>query len=180
MKPPTNNWNQMIIVVIVLFVAILATLWIIFVPVNIRVDTKQDLYEVSQPGTLSVSFHPHESSAVRIRVLGYALDPRSRQKRKGVDKKLPKPNSSRRMRSFSAWKHLFRGVIKSFRCRRFNCRVDFEDVVLNAQLSPIAYYASRGSVMLDINFRKEYHLDVWIQVRVYRMLWTFVRFSLTK
>lgn len=170
----------MSIFIIAFAILVVPVLWIIFLPVNIRVNTTRGLYNISQPGTISVSFRPQESPTVNFRVLGWPIDIRFNKKTNEPDKKGRKQIRSKRMKSFSAWRHLFSGVIKSFRCRRFICRVDFDDVVLNAQVFPIAYLASRGPVVLDINFGKRYHLDLWIQLRVYRMLWTFVRFSLTK
>ena len=170
----------MSILIIALVIVFVPILWIIFLPVNIRVDTTRGLYKISQPATISLSFHPHESRTVSFRVLGWPLDIRLKEKAKEGGNKRPRQSRSARMKSVNAWTHFFKGVIKSVGCRRFICRIDFDDVVLNAHLFPIAYLASRGPVVLDINFRKEYHLDVWIQVRVYRMLWTFICFSLTK
>jgi hypothetical protein len=170
----------MVILIIASVVVFLPVLWIIFLPVNIRLDTRQGLYKITQPATVSVSFHPSESPVIRIRVLGWPIEIRPKEGTIEADERQRKQRRSSRMKSFNAWRHLFSGIVRSFSCRRFICRVDFDDVVLNAQLLPIAYFSSRGPVVLDINFRKEYHLDVWIQVRVYRVLWSFIRFSLTK
>lgn len=168
----------MSILIVALVIVFLPVLWIICFPVNISVDTRRGLYRISQPATINVSFHPNESPAFRLRILGWPVDMRYREKVKQPDRK--KQRRSSRMKSPRAWMRLLSGVVNSFRCRRFICRVDFDDVVLNAQLFAIAYFSSSGPVVVDVNFRKQYELDVWIQLRIYRVLWSFMRFFVTK
>jgi hypothetical protein len=43
-------------------------LWIFFIPVCLRIDTDLDRYEVTQAGTLNISFSPHEERRVRLKI----------------------------------------------------------------------------------------------------------------
>lgn len=163
----------------VLFVAIIVLIsWIIFMPVNIKINTTLDLYQVSQAGTVVISFHPHEAQPVAARIFGVKVN--LRKEKSPGDEKIERKASKKMRKSPEAWSALFNGLLKSFQCRRFACSLDLGDVVLNAQLLPVLYALSRGPVRLRTNFTGEYFLDVFIQARINRMLWPVVRFFLTK
>ncbi|MFZ6014575.1 MAG: hypothetical protein ACOYXT_29820 [Bacteroidota bacterium] len=170
----------MIVAAIILLVMIIPVLWIVFVPVNLKVNTARDLYEVRQTGTVAISLHPEIIPFVRMRILGFSIDMKGVGKQKKPGKKIDKKQRRKKVKSLGAWINLIKGVAKSFHCKRFICDIDFDDVVLNAQLFPIGYFASRGPVMLNINFERKNRLDIWIQARMHRMLWTFIKFYLTK
>lgn len=152
--------------------------WIIFMPVNIRINTASHRFQVSQAGTWGISFHPNADRPVVARVFGIKIDFR-KAKPAGNGKTARKVGKKIR-KSPEAWLFLFRGLLKSFHCKRFVCSLDLDDVVLNAQLVPVLYFLSHGPVHLSTNFRKEYFLDVFIQVRISQIFWPLLSFFLIK
>jgi hypothetical protein len=170
----------MIIAVIILSLIFIPVIWIVFVPVDLKINTTSGVYKVSQFGTVTMSLHPDERPVLRIRVFGFAIKTPSAAKEKPLQKKIAKKEKTKQIKSLKAWIELMNGVMKSFRCRRFICKIDFDDVVLNAQLFPVGYFINRGPVMVNVNFEKEYLLDIWIQARIHRIVWSFIRFYFTK
>jgi hypothetical protein len=153
-------------------------LWIVFMPVYIKVNTDEDLYTISQVGTVSFSYYPNEMGLIKFRVFGFAINLTGRP----IPKEARLPVRKRKKhfaKSVDSWVYLLNGIVRSLYLKRLRCSIDFDDVILNAQLVPVLFFVSRGPLNLNINFRKEYCLDLLIQVRISRMLWTIIRF-LTK
>lgn len=153
--------------------------WMVLTPINIRIDTKRDIYRISQPGTIMLVFNPGDAQPAKLRLFGFWMDLRSKVRPNGPVKR-PVAPSRRRTKSLAAWARLIRGMFNCIRCRRFILRVDLNDVMWNAQLFPLTYLATGGPLVLDINFRREYQLEVWLHVRLYRMFVPILRFFLTK
>jgi hypothetical protein len=61
---------------------------------------------------------------------------------------------------------LFKGVLNSFRVKRFILNIDVDDVVLNAQLIPILLLVSRGPVSMNTNFNGRNYLDLEVEGRL--------------
>lgn len=129
-----------------------------------------------------MSLHPDEIPFFRLRVLGFMVDTGKKLKARDKipEKKTRSARQGRAGKSVSAWTDLFTRIMRSFRCKRFVCNVDTDDVVLNAQLFPVGYFISRGPAVINVNFERKYLLDIWIRVYVHRMLWAFIRFYLNK
>jgi hypothetical protein len=170
------------IIAAIIVVLITPMLWMAFIPLNIRINTSSGLYEISQTGSVTMSLHPGETPFFKLNVLGFRIETLRKKptKLKASEEKRTRAKAKCKAKSLNAWLLLFNGIRRSFYCRRFVCSIDFDDAVLNAQLLPVGYFLSRGPVILNVNFEKKYLLDVWIQVRIYRMLWGFIRFYLTK
>ncbi|HEY0744659.1 MAG TPA: hypothetical protein VGD40_24495 [Chryseosolibacter sp.] len=171
----------MIIAAIIFSIVLFPLLWILFMPVNIQVNTQSHLYTIQQTGTVKWSFHPGESPSMKLRILGFPVEiNRQAAARKDAREKKRATKSKKMRKSMDAWLNFFSRLVSSFRCKRFVCNIDFDDVVLNAQLFPVGPLLSRGPVVLNVNFERNYLLDIWIQARLHRMLWAFIRFYLTK
>jgi hypothetical protein len=170
----------MIVLSILSSIIILLGLWIVFVPIEIKVDTDCELYEIGQRGTIKMSFHPGQQQLVSIKILGFPIDI-SAKEAPGTDVRQSKKRRRPAIRkSLESWTYLITGVVKSFRCRRFTCNVDLDDVVLGAQLFPLASLVSKRPFYFNVNFEKKYYLETWVQVYPHRILWTLIRFFLTK
>lgn len=165
----------------ILFVLLISSvLWILFVPVELNVDTKQALYEMRQLGTMKVSFRPGEEQFVSLSVLGIPIRLPNKEE-KGVRNIDARPKTRSHVRkSISAWRYLFKGIIKSVRCRRVIIDVDLDDVVLGAQLFPLVNFFNGEKIQMHVNFQKRYYLNLWIQVHINQICWTLIRFFLTK
>lgn len=167
----------MMILVLLLVALIVLVSWVIFMPVNIVINTTLGLYQLSQAGTVVVSFHPNKGQPVVARIFGVKID--LRKGKPAAHEKAVRKVRKKNSKPPEAWLLLFRGIMKSFCCKRFVCSLDLDDVVLNAQLFPVLHLLSHGPVRLSTNFRKECFLDAYIQARINRMLWPLLRFFLT-
>ncbi len=170
----------MIVVGIVLGIIMLLVLWVLLVPVNFEINTDRGVFQIRQSGTITVSWHPYEKKPVRLRIFGVPVDVKRTKKRRSRETKIPTKARPQKVKSWLAWRRLFQRIRGSIRCRRFICRFDFGDVIMNAQVAPLAYYLSRGPVVLQVNFEKRYLLDLWIQIRMHMVLLAFIRFYSSK
>jgi hypothetical protein len=170
----------MIVLTIFLLLIFLLVLWVVFIPIEIKVDTDCQLYEIGQRGTLKVSIHPGQPQLVSMTILGFPMNiPVKATPATGARQSSKKRGRSIR-KSPGSWMYLFKGIMKSFRCKRFACNVDLDDVVLGAQIFPLTTFVSGGCFHLNINFQKHYYLNTWILIYPNRILWTLIRFFLTK
>lgn len=170
----------MIFITILLLLIGMIILWVVFVPVYIRVDTESEQYEIRQAGSFILSFHPGNKPAMRMRLFGFYIPiaQRATQPPQQPSKEI-KNGKARIKRSARAWLYLVQGIFKSFHLKKLVCKVDFDDVVLNAQLIPLGLLLTHNNIVFNINFRKDYYLLLEIEARVNVLLWTFIRF-LTK
>lgn len=165
---------------ILILLPLLLVLWIVFTPVYLSINTDLEQYEIRQAGTLRISFHPWHSPAIRLRVFGFTINMTKKEKRTR-----PEPAKGRKekwavKRSASAWLSLQRGIFKSFRLRKLVCTVDLDDVVATAKMVPVVMLLNRGVVSFSTNFMNRNFLCLEIQGRVYKILWTTIRFFTKK
>ena len=169
----------MIFLIVLTAMVVLPFVWVVFVPVYIEVNTDNNLYQISQAGTVRISFHPAGHPLVTMYMLGFKVNTnqkRSSESVKAVRKQRKRPFK----RSLNSVMYLLKGIARGFHCKRFICSLDLDDVIWNAQLVPVFHFINSGPVQLSINFRKRYYLDMLIQVRINQLVWTFIRFFLTK
>ena len=154
-------------------------LWIVFIPVKVRINTDLNQYEIGQTGTLTLSFYPWEKPFMRMTVFGFRMKSAKSEKKKRPTATAKKKKWTLR-RSPSAWLFLIRGIYKSFRLKKFDCTVDLDDVVLNAKLIPLIVLLNRGAVSINTNFTNRYFLSVEIEGRINKLLWTLIRFFIKR
>jgi hypothetical protein len=169
----------MIIIFLLLLLLLILILWIVFIPVYLRINTDLNQYELSQAGTMKFSFHPGQTPAIRMSLFGFRIDMTKKQK---SNEQLPvtKKKKSSFKRSPAAWIALQRGIIKSFRLKQFICRVDLDDVLMNAKLVPVLVLLNRGVVSVSTNFVDRNFLCLEIEGRINKMLWTSFLFFTKK
>ena len=171
--------RKTMILLVLLILLTVSILWIVFIPVYLKVNTDLNQYEVRQPGTVRIAFHPWQRSAMSMWIFGFRIkmlkDDKTlrpitdREKKKGTIK-----------RSLSTWLYLLQGIHNSFRLRKLVCSVDLDDVVMNAKLVPVVLLLNRGAVSLSTNFTNRNFLYMDIKVRVNKLLWTIFRFYTKK
>lgn len=167
------------ILLIPLVLLIVLILWIVFIPVYLNVNTDLNQYEVSQPGTVTIAFHPGQHPRMSIWIFGFKINTATRDKRTGPIAANEKKKGTIK-RSPSAWLYLLRGIYNSFRLKSFVCAVDLDDVVMNAKLVPVVLLLNRGVVSLHTNFTNRNFLYLSTQVKVNKLLWTTFRFYTKK
>lgn len=169
----------MVALLVLLVLLLLPILWIVFMPLRLRINTDLQQYEVRQPGTLNISFHPRERPFMTMRVFGFSIN--TEKKAKPVQ--VPSAHKKQKRgvsRSPSAWRYLIRGIFKSVRLKRLVCTVDIDDVVMDAKLVPVMLLLNRGVVSVSTNSANRYFLLLEIEARLNKALWTFFRFYTKK
>ena len=105
------GWILLLILVLIIGLII----WIIFVPVYIKIDTQNNLFLISQRGTFHLSFTPVQKPHIKVKVLGILVPDSNKPKSKKEKKKKSKPLIKRSIRS---WLFLIKALLKSFRVIR--------------------------------------------------------------
>ncbi len=152
-------------------------LWIIFVPLFIDINSQREQYCIYQPGTFSIHLYPARKAPWSIKVLGFMIKPANK-----VRQQEPTPNKRKTSarKSPHAWRYLATGVANSIHIRRVILDVDLNDVVLHAQMIPVLQLVNNQNVMLHTNLANRLLVDISVVVRLYRLLWTFILFSIKK
>jgi len=161
----------MILTVVILLVVLLA-LGLLFVPIQIFIDTDTGKYYVGLKGLAKASFEPDEKELLRVRlkVLFYEhyFYPLTKPSK-------PKPTKSKKTKPKRRIK--FRKVVrllKSFEVKRFTLDMDTGDYVVNAKMYPIFVFLNQYVASFHINFEDRNRLVMDIRNRPYRILKTFI------
>lgn len=157
----------------ILFLIIGLILWIIFTPVFLIIDTRKNRYELYQVGTFHLSFDPGELPLFKVRIFGILIPP-SRPSEKSNGKKRPFLK-----RSIQAWIFLIKGLLKSLKIKRLVGTIDWDDFVLHSQFYAISPFINQGTVQVTSNLDNNYYLNLIIEGKLNKMLYTFIIF-LTK
>jgi len=165
-----------LVLLLILVMILMLVIWIIFVPVYLKIDTQNNIYLISQAGTFRLSYFPFRKPYICVKVFGIELPDATK------NGKEPERISKRKTfvkRSLPSWSFLIKGLINSFRIIKLKGTADLDDVVLHSQLYAIYPFINRGPVELTSNLNNLYYLDLIIEGRLYRILYTFIVF-LTK
>jgi hypothetical protein len=157
-------------------VAVIAlVLWILFTPVMIVVDSIEGQLEIARRATFIFRWgfkQPPELRMFGIKAPLLTSDQRRTKK--------PSAGRSKSInKSLGSWLFLLRGCLKSISIRKLIMNVDTGDVVLNAQMVPAMFFLSNDRITLSINFAGRVYMYTMIELRLNRLLWTWVLF-LTK
>jgi hypothetical protein len=149
-------------------------------PVILYIDTDYGRYEIFQSPVFR--FYVVITNGMltpKLRLFGIDVQLKSR---KSPEPKLKEEKAKRkRMRkSLHAWRFLIERTLRSFTVRSAIADVDTGDVVLNAQLVPVFLFASRGPVVLNINFTGRVYFHLEVSNRPGRILWIFLKFLIKK
>jgi hypothetical protein len=150
-------------------------LWIVFIPVVIVVDSLKGQLEIMQRATFKLRLGFTVPPELRIfGVKTTLVTTGGRKSRKTSGGKTRKIN-----RSVGSWLFLLRGCLRSLSLRKLIMDLDTGDVVLNAQMAPVMFFLSGNNVALSTNFNGRMYLYSEIELRLNKLLWTWVLF-LTK
>lgn len=149
-------------------------LWILLVPVIIKLDTSRSLYKFILPGIVSVRAVPTaDFFLIRCWVLfiPFTIDPLrmkkpSKTKEEKVKKKKRKRSSGRKMLK------KFRNVTRAIRLRRLELDIDTDDFLLNAWLVPAFTAAnSNRNIQMQVNFEGNLFMHLDMRTRIAALLW---------
>jgi len=167
-------WEKLMILTIVILLVVLLALGLLFVPIQIYVDTDTNKYFAGLKGLAKASFEPDEKKLLRVRLkvlfmerCFYPLTASSKPKEPSKSKK--KKTRPRRIKL----RKLVR-VLQSFEVKRFALDMDTGDYVANAKMYPIFVLLNQYVASFHINFENRNRLVMDIRNRPYRVLKSFI------
>lgn len=160
----------MVLTGVILLVVLLA-LGLLFVPIQIYIDTDTVKYFVRVKGLAKASLEPDKKELFRIRlkVLFYkhCFYPIKKSSKPKPPKK--KAKHTRKIK----FGRIVR-VLRSFEVRRFVLDMDTGDYTANAKMYPVFMLLNRYVASFHINFEDRNRLLLDIRNRPYRMLKSFI------
>ncbi len=162
----------MILTVVILLVVLLA-FGLLFVPIQIYIDTDTLQYFVRIKGLAKASLEPDKKELLRIRLKVLFFERFFYPIRKSSKPKLPKKKvkNKRRMK----FGNMVR-VIRSFQVRRFVLDLDTGDYIANAKMYPVFMLFNHYGASFHINFEDRNRLLIDIRNRPFRILKSFINY----
>jgi hypothetical protein len=164
---------------IIIALLVLFILWMLLVPVAVRIDTEYRLYAVTLPGIFNVYTVPSEGLFfIRIWVffIPFKLDP-FRMKRKKKKKEVSEKPKKKKRSFFGRPGNVkrVRKMTRAVKIRRLEADIDTDDFPLNAWLIPVfAAVNSYDNINMRINFAGNLQLRMDVRTRIGHMLWLFI------
>lgn len=162
----------MILTAVILFVVLLI-LGLLFVPIQVYIDTDTSRYFVRVKGLAKVGLEPDEKEIVRVRMRilffersFYPITKPPKPKEKVVRQKT-KPKKRLKFRKIAR-------LIKTFEIRRFVVEMDTGDYVANAKMYPLFVLLDQFVGSFHINFQDRNRLLMDVRNRPIRMIRSIV------
>lgn len=172
------------VLLVILLVLILLIIGFLITPLVLYIDSDEEQIEVRHLPVIRFYFNtltvtPH------LRVLGISVPIPTGKKKPAPDKEKAesqKHTTKGRLikKSWAAWRFLIQRMITSFRIRRCVLLLDTDDVVLNAQLTPLFVFANRGPFTLQTNYNGRVYFHLEMVSRPARLLWILIQFITKK
>jgi hypothetical protein len=167
-------------ILIALFTGLI--LWILLVPVIIKLDTSRNLYRFMLPGIVSASVVPTaDFFLIRCWVLfiPFTIDPLRMKGRSKTKQEKVKKKKKRKRPSGRKLMKKFRNVTRAIRLRRLELDIDTDDFLLNAWLVPaFAAVNSYRNIQMQVNFEGNLFLHLDVRTRIAAMLWQMMPWRL--
>jgi len=160
---------------ILLILVILFVVWLLTVPVMVRIDTTENRYLVTLPGIFSALAVPF-NGLFRIRgwilFIPYRFDPFRRKKKERGEKEKKK----RKFRLPSGGLGMARDALRTIRIRKLDLDLDTDDFMLNAWLVPVFSAVNDSTrTRMRINFEGVNSLSLDMRIRLGALLWALIR-----
>jgi hypothetical protein len=151
-------------------------IWIIFTPVRFTLDSHPAKCEIKQTGTFTMMANYDDGLNFRLRVFGIAVHIAPRERPPKTKAKLKEGKKSGLKKSKEAWFAFIRNLANSLSCKKFYLDIDTDNVVLNAQLIPLALFAQSKGVHLSTNFSGRVYAQVEVHAHPNKILWAYFKF----
>ncbi len=140
----------------------------LFAPIVLACDTRSGIYQMYQKITFFTTIKQGEKIQAQVRLFGIRLN-------SGKNKK-PKPRRKGKKRK-KGWSpnqplKLMQRSLKSLTVKNLTIAIDTGDVVLNAELTPIAFMLTNKSRnrLIEINFEGHLLMVLNAEIRLYIIL----------
>jgi hypothetical protein len=172
--------------IIILGAFLLIFTFILFAPLQLKIDSKLGVYHIDWGGIIEGNFIPdHDNllqSKLKLRILFWSRSIKPFLHRgKSVKKKRSKKDISEASKK-KKWKIPFkhpirkiRAILNSFQIKDFEMNVDTDDYVMNAYLYPVFHLFSSKYRHLKINYEGKLELRFWVKNSGARLLYAFIK-----
>ncbi|MBT8185867.1 MAG: hypothetical protein KJN76_13560 [Eudoraea sp.] len=164
-------------VTVVFILLLLLILYVLFVPINLFIDTSSNQYYVQITGLAKVHLEGHKEEVIRIKLKTlfmkfyfYPLKKLGTSKKKKQKKEAVKKKSTR-----FGFKKVLR-LLRSFKVKRFLLDVDTGDCISNARLYPVFAFLNYYVGAFHVNFQGRNRLAVHLQNRPINIIKSFINF----
>lgn len=164
-------------VTVFLILLFLLILYILFMPINLCINTNSNQYYIQLKGLAKASIEGHEKELLRIELKVYFLKFYFYPFKKNVTKKQKKEvevSKKKKRRSFGVRKGM--SVLKTFKVKRFLLDIDSGNCIFNAKLYPLFMFLNHNIGGFNINFQGRNQLVLDIQNRPIRIIKSFINF----
>ncbi len=161
----------------VVLVLLLVLVSLLFIPLELCIDTRDNLYYAELKGLVRANVEPDEREILRIRVkvpfkefYFFPLKPRRKKSDKIGEKKRGKKGRKywNRFTPSTIWR-----VVKSFEIKKWELDLDTGDVVTNAKLYPLFALLNYRTGGFHINFEGRNHALLMVRNRPIGLIKSF-------
>ena len=160
------------ILLALLLLLLLIIIWLLWARMVLCINSYTHQYFFSFGGLIKLEpVHQGQDIllAIKLPFYRFELDPFDnrppKKPKKGVDKPVSQkksPAAKGRKLKFTIYLKTAGDVLKTFTVRRFKLDLDTGDFVLNAKLTPVVVFLSRGPAQLQVNYLGR--TDIWIEI----------------
>ena len=162
----------------VVFVLLLfLMLYLLFIPIDLVVDTALKQYFVQFKGLAKVQLEGHEQEVFRIKLRTlfmnfyfYPLRKRNPSKKQKLKKGVAKKRNGR-----TTFSKLIK-LVRSFKVKRLLVELDTGDCIHNAKLYPVFGFLNHHAGVFRINFEGRNNLVIHLQNRPINIIKSFINY----
>ncbi|HMQ46465.1 MAG TPA: hypothetical protein PKA00_02635 [Saprospiraceae bacterium] len=164
----------------VLLILLLILTILLLLPIEVEMDTKKDIYRAAWKGIVGLRVVPDSEQwhwyfqFFFIQKEWHWTAEKSQPKAAKTAKTSPRKQKKRSMSARQMWA-LFKNMLRAITIKRLEVNWDTDDYVRNAYLFPLFLMASKGRRQLRINFKGEHDIAIFLQTRLGRIAWAFLR-----
>lgn len=151
---------------------VIPILWILFSPIILKIDTKEEIYWLRWWGVASIQLKTlADVPVLRLQIWFWKKDFHLLDALLKREKSRKNTTAKRRKKEKKKnWKGIGLKVLRSFTVKRFDLKLDTDDYVLNSYLYPLAYVLGSRKWRVGINYNGESSLQLQIENRLIRLL----------
>ena len=163
---------------VVLILLFLLIMYLLFVPINLFIDTGSNQYYLQLKGLAKVYLEGHKEEVIRIklrtlfmRFYFYPLRKFSRAKKKSQKKEVV---SKKKRKGIDLKKGI--RILRSFQVKRLLVEMDTGNCISNAKLYPAFAFLNHHVGAFSINFEGRNRLAIHLQNRPINIIKSFINF----
>ena len=145
------------------------TLWILFIPFRLLIQSEKNIYVFHLPGILKFSLQKiNDNWKMQIRLLFFNIKNKTQKKKSDRKKKTNK--KSRKFNALTDTKGiiiLIKKIIKTLKIKRFKVEIDTGNYTANALLIPVIPLTGLNYNQVNINFNNHNNIDLQINGQLF-------------